>query len=71
MSRDQVVSYIQEVKYLIRPDEWQTIFPADGICDAKNEKFELSIRLRPNSDNLITIRAKDSHNNTGVYRQKF
>jgi hypothetical protein len=59
------------VKYLIRPDEWQTIFPVDGICDAKNEKFKLSIRLQPNLDNLITIKAKDSHANIGVYRQKF
>jgi len=65
------ISYIQEVKYLIRPDEWQTIFPVDGICDAKNEKFKLSVRLQPNLDNLITIKAKDSHNNIGVYRQKF
>ncbi len=65
------LSYIQEVKYLIRPDEWQTIFPVDGICDAKNERFELSLRLRPNLDNLITIKAKDSHGNIGVYRQKF
>ena len=65
------MSYIQEVKYLIRPDEWQTIFPVDGICDAKNEKFKLSIRLQPNLDNLITIKAKDSHSNIGVYRQKF
>jgi hypothetical protein len=68
---EDTMSYIQEVKYLIRPDEWQTIFPVDGICDAKNEKFKLSLRLQPNLDNLITIKAKDSHDNIGVYRQKF
>jgi hypothetical protein len=68
---EDTISYIQEVKYLIRPDEWQTIFPVDGICDAKNEKFKLSVRLHPNSDNLVTIKAKDSHYNIGVYRHKF
>ncbi len=65
------LSFIQEVKYLIRPDEWQTIFPVDGICDTRNEKFKLSIRLQPNLGKLITIKAKDSHGNIGVYRQKF
>jgi len=65
------LSYIQEVRYLIRPDEWQTIFPEDGICDAKKEMFKLSVRLQPRSDNLITIKARDSHSNIGVYRQKF
>jgi len=68
---EDAISYIQDVKYLIRPDEWQTIFPQDGICDAKNEKFKLSIELSPYLDKLITIKAKDSQSNIGVYRQKF
>ena len=68
---EDAMSYIEEVKYLIRPGEWQTIFPGDGICDSKNEEFKISLRLLPNSNNLITIKVKDSHNNIGVYRQKF
>lgn len=65
------LSYIKEVKYLIRPDEWRAVFPVDGICDSKKERFKISIKLLPNSDNLITVKVKDSHHNIGVYRQTF
>ena len=65
------MSSIEEVKYLIRPDEWRTIFPVDGICDSKKEGFKISVRLLPNSDNLITVKVKDSHRNIGVYRKEF
>lgn len=68
---EDAFSYIKEVKYLIRPNEWQTIFPTDGICDSKKESFKISVRLRPNSDNLITVKVEDSHNNIGVYRKAF
>lgn len=68
---EDFLSYIEEVKYLIRPDEWRTVFPVDGICDSKKESFKISIKLLPNSDNLITIKVKDSHHNTGVYRKTF
>ena len=65
------LSSIEEVKYLIRPEEWKSIFPEDGICDSKQESFKISLALLPGSDSLITIRAKDSHANVGVFRQTF
>jgi len=63
------LSSIEEVKYLIRPEEWKSIFPEDGICDSKQESFKITLTLLPGSDNLITIRIKDSQGNVGVYRQ--
>jgi hypothetical protein len=68
---EDAFSYIEEVKYLIRPNNWRVVFPTDGICDSKLENFKLKIPLSPNSDNLITIRAMDSHHNIGVYMQTF
>ncbi|MFB0565825.1 MAG: hypothetical protein ACETWK_09125 [Candidatus Aminicenantaceae bacterium] len=65
------LSYIKEVKYLVRPDEWRTVFPVDGICDSKKEAFKISVKLLPNSDNLISVKVKDSHHNIGVYRHTF
>lgn len=65
------LSHIEEVKYLIRPNEWKSIFPVDGICDSKIENFEVTLTLPPNFDNLITIKVKDSHHNIGVYRRTF
>jgi hypothetical protein len=65
------LSYIKEVKYLIRPDEWRSIFPEDGICDSKQESFKVTVTLPPKSDNLITVKIKDSRGNIGVHRQTF
>jgi hypothetical protein len=62
-------SFIKDVQFLIRPDEWRTIFPKDGICDSKIEEFEVTVFLPPNADNLITIKVKDSCDNIGVSRQ--
>jgi hypothetical protein len=64
-------SYVQEVKYLIRPDEWRVVFPVDGICDARSESFKFSVKIPAGAETLITVRVKDSHGNVGVYRQKF
>ncbi|MGD8534834.1 MAG: WD40 repeat domain-containing protein [Candidatus Aminicenantes bacterium] len=68
---EDLMSSIQEVKYLIRPNEWKSIFPEDGICDSKQESFRISIPLSPQFDNLITVKVQDSHGNIGVHRQTF
>lgn len=65
------ISSIKEVNYIIRPDEWRRVFPVDGICDSKQENFNVNITLLPNSDNLITVKVKDSYGNIGVYRHIF
>ena len=47
-------SRIQEVQYLVRPGEWGVIFPEDGICDSKQESFNIgsytSLELRQYGD---------------------
>lgn len=65
------MSSIQEVKYLIRPGEWISIFPRDGICDSRQERFRVSITLPAVFDNMITVKVQDSHGNIGVHRQRF
>ncbi len=65
------MSPIQEVKFLIRPDEWKSIFPQDGICDSKKESFNISVDLSSRSDNMITVKVQDRHGNIGVHRQTF
>ncbi len=64
-------SYIKEVKFLIRPNEWQAIFPEDGICDSKGETFRFTTVLYPGMDNMIVVQVKDRHGNIGVYRSTF
>lgn len=64
-------SHIKEAKYLVRPDEWQTIFPEDGICDSKRETFRFTTGLSPGADDMIVVQVKDRHGNIGVHRATF
>jgi hypothetical protein len=70
-SVEEVQSYIKEAKFLIRPNDWQAVFPEDGMCDSETELFSFSVSLPPDSDNLIVIRVKDSQDNVAVYRSSF
>jgi len=64
-------SYLEEVKFMIKPEDWQVVFPVDGLCDSRSESFKLSIRLTFQSDNLILIRVKDSFGNLGTFQSQF
>jgi hypothetical protein len=64
-------SYIEEAKYLVRPDEWHVVFPVDGICDSRAENFKFTVKLPSGAENVITIRVKDSYGNIGVYKQTY
>lgn len=68
---DDSYSNIEEVKYLVRPGEWQVVFPADGICDSRAENFKFTAKLPAGAENMITIRVKDSYGNIGVYKQAY
>jgi len=70
-SAEDSVSSIKEVKYLIRPDEWKTIFPLDGICDSRQESFKITVILPSQFDDMITVKVTDSHGNIGVHRATF
>jgi hypothetical protein len=68
---EDAYSYIEEVKFLVKPEDWQMIFPVDGICDSKSESFKISIKLSGATDNLLIIRVKDSFGNIGVFQSRF
>ncbi|MDD8019881.1 MAG: hypothetical protein PHU81_01660 [Acidobacteriota bacterium] len=64
-------SYIEEVKYLVKPDDWQIVFPTDGLCDSTRESFKFTLGLKTGADNLLVVRVKDSFGNIGVYQYNF
>jgi len=70
-SAEDKYSYIEEVKVLVKPDDWQLVFPVDGLCDSTAESFKFSLNLKASSDNLMIIRVKDSFGNIGVYQYNF
>lgn len=70
-SAEDSLSHIREAQFLIRPNEWRSVFPVDGICDSKQESFNFDLSLPANSDNHIVVKVWDSQGNVGVYRQSF
>jgi hypothetical protein len=68
---EDAYSSIEEVKVLVRPGEWQVVFPVDGMADSRSEAFKFSLKLPPEAENQVTIRVRDSHGNVGVFQQKF
>lgn len=68
---EDAYSYIEEVKFLVKPEDWQVVFPVDGICDSKSESFKFTIKLSGAADNLLIIRVKDSFGNVGVFQSQF
>ncbi|MDI6697808.1 MAG: hypothetical protein QME85_02580 [Candidatus Saccharicenans sp.] len=64
-------SYIEEVKFLVRPGDWQLVFPVDGLCDSRSENFKFTVKIPAGSDNLLLIRVRDSFGNVGVHQHRF
>jgi len=64
-------SRIQEVKYLVRPEEWVTLAPVDGINDSRQESFDITVTLPAKFDNMVTVKLVDEYGNIGVYRAGF
>ena len=65
-------SLIQKAVYKIDSDEeWQVIFPDDGIFDSKQEALLLHTNSLPAGEHTITIRVTDAAGNTAVGRATF
>jgi len=64
-------SPIKDMKFFVRPGNWKSIFPEDGICDSKKETFKWTYKLSSGTDNMITVKVVDSHGNIGVARTQF
>jgi len=64
-------SHIEEAKVLVRPGEWQIVFPVDGIADSRSESFKFTLNLPAGAENQVTVRVRDSFGNVGVFRQGF
>ncbi|MDD8031414.1 MAG: WD40 repeat domain-containing protein [Acidobacteriota bacterium] len=68
---EDAYSYIEEVKFLIKPEEWKVVFPVDGLADSRTENFKFKAKIPADSDNQLIIRVRDSFGNIGVHHQRF
>ncbi|MFQ5770108.1 MAG: hypothetical protein ACE5HX_06205, partial [bacterium] len=56
---------IKTVEYGLNAEQWKLVYPVDGICDSKTEKFEITIESYIKGANTIVIKAKDALDNIG------
>jgi hypothetical protein len=68
---EDAFSHIEEAKVLVRPGEWQVVFPTDGIADSRSESYRFSLKLPAGAENEVAVRVRDSFGNVGVFRQGF
>ncbi|MCG8605437.1 hypothetical protein MJD09_10620 [bacterium] len=61
---------ITSVEYGINAQEWRLVYPVDGICDSKNERFKLNSRSYIEGENIVVIKAKDALGNLGFGKAK-
>jgi hypothetical protein len=60
-------SSVSKVEYSLDAQEWQVIYPRDGIFDGRAEQFELTLDGADAAKGLI-IRAYDAKNNSATAR---
>lgn len=58
-------SAIQRVDYSLDANRWRPIYPMDGICDSRLERFELVVDGDPGS---VVLRAMDAMSNVSTAR---
>ena len=61
---------ITSVEYGINAGEWRLVYPVDGICDSKNERFEVRSEASIKGENTIVIKATDALGNIGFGKTK-
>jgi hypothetical protein len=60
-------SSISKVEYSLDAQQWQVIYPRDGIFDSRSEQFELTLENGDAAKGLI-LRAYDAKNNSATAR---
>ena len=60
-------SSISKVEYSLDAQQWQVVYPRDGIFDSRHEQFELTLENGDGAKGLI-IRAYDAKNNSATAR---
>ncbi len=57
-------STLERVEYTVDAERWQTVYPADGIADEREERFDLAVAVA-DLDGLV-LRATDVMKNTAT-----
>ncbi len=58
------LSPIRHVEYSVDAEQWQVVYPMDGIPDSREERFEIVVAPEAAAD--VVVRAVDAMNNTST-----
>ncbi len=58
-------SNIKRVDYGVNADQWNLLYPIDGICDSRSEKFKLMLDVSLVGETAIVIKVQDELGNIG------
>ncbi|MFQ5823184.1 MAG: hypothetical protein ACE5JB_03930 [bacterium] len=67
---DEMTS-VKSAVYGLNAEDWKIVYPVDGICDSKREKFEIKLKTPIKGPNIIVIKAMDMLDNRGFGKKKF
>ncbi len=65
------VSRIKQAEYALDTEEWTPIFPADMVSDSQEETFVIELPELATGAHVLTIKATDQLENTGVGKIQF
>jgi sugar lactone lactonase YvrE len=65
------LSPVRSAEYSIDAGPWATVFPDDGIFDARNEKIEFTLDSLDSGEHTVVLRAVDYHGNIGAGKITF
>lgn len=58
-------SAVATVEVGVNADDWQLVYPEDGICDSKDEAFSVKMNSLGRGTNFIVVKATDALGNVG------
>ena len=62
---------IREVYYALDGQDWQRVFPKDGINDSKQEVFTIKSKVEGRGSHILVLKAVDTVNNYGFSNIRF
>ena len=68
---EDAMTKLKSVEYGVNAAEWELVYPVDGICDTRLERFEITISPRLSGENSIVIKALDANGNIGFGTHNF
>ncbi len=61
-------SKIESVEYGVNVEDWRLVYPEDGICDSKRERFSIQLDASLPVESALAIKATDTVGNIGFGR---